>query len=447
MYLGIIQGFSVSHCFPIKKSVLFIHSDPRSCLMVFGMRKLNFVGVFLLSLFFQTLAAYQSFSLSDSLAFTLLNNPELNSFSYDMRETDARILQARFRPNPAFDVETENIDAPKFIQTTFLLSQLIELGGKYNARLQFARTERDRIYLDYEVKKRQLFIETTLLFIDVLISQQKVAFLDENLKILQKFSSAVDKRVKSGKASMIEEANFSVLLTTAHIDLRNAQNESENAKNKLAAQWGETNNDTFVAVGNLEWIPTVIPLEEMGNLIQYHPQILRSQIEGNLREARIAVEKSKAYPDLNVRGGPRYLNEAHKWVWVIGVTIPLPISDRNQGRIWEASENWEKLEKEREAIWIKLLTELNTSYSTMQTVYSELELLQNTILPAMQKAYDVSYKGYELARYNYLELIETERSYRASKMRYLQALGEYHKALAILEGLTGSKAIFNQQCE
>jgi outer membrane protein, heavy metal efflux system len=397
--------------------------------------------------FFQTLGAQPFYSLEDSLAFTLLNNPELNSFNYDMRANDARILQAGFRPNPVFDVETENIGAHIFMQTTFLLSQLIEFGGKRKARLQLSQSERDRVVLDYEVKKRQLFVNTTLLYVEALINQQKIAFLEDNLKVLQQFSSIVEKRIKAGKASVIEESNFIILLNTARIDLKNAQNELKNSKYKLAAQWGEADNDAFTLLGTLDWTPPVVPLKEMGDLIQDHPQVILSYFEENLRAARIAVEKSKAYPDLNLRGGPRYLEEARKWVWVVGFAVPIPINDRNQGRIWESEENFERLEKEREALWVKLLTELNTSYSTIETTYSELNVLRNSILPAAQKAYDFSYKGYEMARYNYLELIETERAYRTSKIRYLQALGEYHKALAILQGLTGSKAIINQQCE
>lgn len=411
-----------------------------------GMRKIVIFGLLLQSFLFQ-IYAQPSRSLADALALTLLNNPELNSFNYDMRASDARILQAGFRPNPALDVETENINAPIFMQTTLLLSQLIELGGKRKARLQFAQTERDRVTLDYEVRKRELFVDTTLLFIEVLINQQKIAFLEQNLKILQGFSSIVEKRVQAGKASIIEQSNFTVLLNTAIIDLNNANNELRTAKNTLAAQWNETNNDAFVVLGDLESIPGVIPLEKMGEFVDQHPQIMRSYFEENLRGARVAVEKSKAYPDVNMRGGPRYLEEAHKWVWVVGFYIPIPAIDRNQGRIWESYENLEKLEKEREAIWTKLLTELNNSYSTLQTVFSELNILKNIVLPSAQRAYDFSYKGYEIARYNYLELLETERSYRTSKIRYLQALGKYHKALAQLEGLTGSKAIINQQCE
>ncbi|MBA2726727.1 MAG: TolC family protein [Parachlamydiaceae bacterium] len=348
---------------------------------------------FLLSSFFcQALCAQTSHTLADALALTLLNNSELSSFNYDIRASEARILQAGFRPNPALDTETENLGAPIFMQTTLLLSQLIELGGKRNARLKLSKTERDRVTLEYEVRKRQLFVDTTLLFIDVLTSQQKIAFYEKNLKNLQGFSTIVDKRIKAGKASVIEESNFTILLTTAMIDLKNAHNDLKTAKNKLSAQWNDTNSGAYMVDGDLDWTAEVISLEEMGGLIQEHPQIVLSYFEDNIRTARVALEKSKAYPDLNLRGGPRYLNEAKKWVWVVGFYIPIPVSDRNQGRIWEAYENLEKLEKEREVIWTKLYTELNNSYSTIQTVFSELNLLKNIVLPAAQRAYNFSYK-------------------------------------------------------
>lgn len=389
----------------------------------------------------------QNHSINDVLALTLLNNLQLNSYSYDIRTADARTLQAGFRPNPELDVETENIGASIFGQTTFLLSQLIELGGKRKARLQFAQSERDRATLDYEVMKRQLYIETALLFIDALINQQKLIFLQENLNTLTNFSNIVEKRIKTGKASVIEESNFIVMLNTARIDLGKAQKELKIAKSKLAAQWGEPNSDAFYIEGTLDWIPEIMSFEEMECFIQEHPEIVRSYYEDHLRLAKILLEKSKGIPNVNFRGGPRYLKEANKWVGVVGFSIPLPINNRNQGSIGESMVNLEKLEIERAVIRLKLLTELKQAYLTIQSVFFELTLLKNLILPAAQKAYDFAYKGYEMARYNYLELIETERAYRTSKVSYLQALGEYHKALTILQGLIGSKVIRNQHFE
>ncbi len=411
---------------------------------------------FLLSSFFSVLFAEQpcksAYSFNDVWTLTLLNNPELKTFSYDLRASDAKILQSSLYPNPGLDVESEDIHRP-IMQTTFLLSQQIELGGKRQARMNFAKMEQDKTFVDYEVKKRELFVETSLLFIETLIQQQKISFLEESLKGLQDFSQAVDKRVKAGKASPIEEANFIVLLSTAELDLKDAQRELKNAKLKLAAQWSAVGSaigsavgsitdaqacvcsDSFSVTGNLDWPAKLISLEEMGKLIQEHPQIARFSLEYSVRKAQVALEKSMAYPDVNVRGGPRYLKEDNKWTYVVGVAIPLPINDRNQGKIWEARENLEKLEHEKDAVWVKLLTELNTSYLTIQKAEDELYFFKNKVLPAAQKAYDFSHKGYELARYNYLEMLETEKMYRASQMRYIQALGEYHKALAILQGL------------
>ncbi|HRD56277.1 MAG TPA: TolC family protein [Parachlamydiaceae bacterium] len=402
--------------------------------------KFLLVGLF----FFSCLSADSSYLLNDILTKVLLKNQELNGYNYDMRASDAKILQAGLYINPWFDVETENINAPVFRQTTYLLSQLIELGNKRKARLVLATKERDKIFLDYEVKKRELLVQTALLFIEVLGGQQKVSFLEENFKVLNEFSSVVEKRVEAGKASLIEEANFVVLLNTARIDLQSAKNELKNAQIRLASQWGETNEPSFFVVGSLEELPDVLDLKEMGSLLEEHPQVVRFYFEEAYRDAEVSSQISKSYPDINLRGGPRYLEEAKKWVWVFGLTMPLPINDRNQGRILEALENKDKLEKEREAVFVKLLSELNSSYVSLQNAFQEILVFKDFILPAAQKAYGQSYKGYHLARYNYLELLETERAYRSSKMRYLQVLGEYHKALTIIQGLTGLKAI---RCE
>lgn len=390
------------------------------------------------------LDAIESYSLKDVISLTLLNNPELNSFSYDMRAEDAKTLQASFYPNPGIDLETENIGAPIFSQTTLMLNQLIEIGNKRNRRLQFAISERNLVGSDYEVLKRQLYVETTLLFIDVLINQEKLSFLKENLKNLETFSEIVEKRVRIGKASPIEESNFIVLLNSARIDVKNAETELKKSKNNLSMKWGISSNDNYDLSGSLDGIPNIISFDDMKISMEEHPQMIRSYVENQLRASKLALEKSKAYPDVNLRLGPRYLKEASKWVLVMGVSVPFPINDRNQGRILESKENLDKMEIERQSLWLHLENLLRITYSSIETLNSELSILKNTILPAAKKAYEFTHKGFESARYNYLELIETERAYRMTKMRYLESIGEYHKSLTVLQGLTGSKPIIEK---
>src|SRR5947199_4315368 len=67
-------------------------------------------------------------TLAQALALTLKQNPDLTAFSWDVRSAEARVLQARLRPNPELGMQSEDIGGsrPGFShsQTTLQLSQL-----------------------------------------------------------------------------------------------------------------------------------------------------------------------------------------------------------------------------------------------------------------------------------------------------------------------------------
>src|SRR5438445_12675296 len=97
-------------------------------------------------------------TLAQALALTLKQNPELAAFSWDLRSAEARILQARLRPNPEFGLQSEAFGGNKqstgfsHSQPTLQLSQLLELARKRRARLQEATFGREIAKLDYESK-------------------------------------------------------------------------------------------------------------------------------------------------------------------------------------------------------------------------------------------------------------------------------------------------------
>src|SRR5262245_60728610 len=104
--------------------------------------------------------------LQQVLTLTLLRNPELAAFSFDMRAAEARALQAGIWPNPQLGVEVENVAGTgsttkgvRAAETTLQLSQLIELGGKRAKRMRLAGLERELTSWDYEVKRLDVLTE------------------------------------------------------------------------------------------------------------------------------------------------------------------------------------------------------------------------------------------------------------------------------------------------
>jgi outer membrane protein, heavy metal efflux system len=80
--------------------------------------------------------------LEEVLRTALLQNPELSATAFEVRAADARALQAGLLPNPELELELEEfggtgeLRGTRASESTFQLSQLIELGGKRARRLR-----------------------------------------------------------------------------------------------------------------------------------------------------------------------------------------------------------------------------------------------------------------------------------------------------------------------
>ncbi|HEY9197959.1 MAG TPA: TolC family protein, partial [Gammaproteobacteria bacterium] len=102
-------------------------------------------------------------TLQQAISAALQSNPQLRAFAFQFRAGDARTRQAALRPAPEASVDLENfagsgeargLDAS---ESTFALSQVIELGGKREARIGAAQAGRDA--LDIERQAVQLDVE------------------------------------------------------------------------------------------------------------------------------------------------------------------------------------------------------------------------------------------------------------------------------------------------
>ena len=94
-------------------------------------------------------ASDSTITLRGALALSLLHNPDLRAFAWEVRAREARVLQAGLPPNPEVGGEVENFNGTGSLggfgaaEMTFGLSHLVELGGDRVRRKQVAALERD----------------------------------------------------------------------------------------------------------------------------------------------------------------------------------------------------------------------------------------------------------------------------------------------------------------
>ncbi len=386
--------------------------------------------------------ADKTLSLSDALALSLRQNPELKSYDWDIRAAEARTLQARLKPNPVINYSAQNLPGSgpyrggDIMENTLDLGQLVELGGKRQARVNEAIAGRSVAEWAYQVRRVEVLKNTTQAFVAVLAAQRQVQLAEETAAMAEAVTPMTQKRVEAGKANAVEVMRSKVAVASAKIESEQAKRTLATARINLAVQWGAQIADFDTVKGDLEGIKAVPTFSALEQRIQSNPEISRWSAELDRRYAALAKQKSLAKPDITISAGPRMLGMGDDISFVVGFSIPLQFKNKNQGAIAQAEAEIAKTDSERKTSEMNLYAQLSTAYQVLLRSTTEVEILDKNVLPGAQQAEAAVTEGYEAGRFTQLEILDARRTLIQARQQRLRALADYHQALAEVEALT-----------
>lgn len=439
LYL-LLTLFMVAGCSSVPKTVTI--AEPQSHNLMAPADKIETAQL-------KTKETATNLSLQAALSLALINNPELQAFSWEVRATEALKLQAGLIPNPEIKLELGEYDAEgtgfDTAETSITLSQLILLGGKRSKRRTVAGLERDLSEQDYNAKRLDVFAETTQKFIDLLAAQKSVTLAKETLSLATKVHATANARVEAGKVSPLEESRTSIDLSMSKMLLVRSERELTALRTQLGTMWGNTQPTFTEVTGSLKTIMDAIPpIALLTEDLSQNPDVARWENEIKLREASVALERSIAIPDLSASAGLQQFEETGNDALKFGLGFVIPIFDRNQGNIKAAKHQLSKVDNEKLAAIIQVQSDLTAAYQNLTASHFEATTLQRDILPAAQSAFDAASSGYKHGKFGYLEVLDAQRTMFSVRARYIKSLATYHKAVVTVERLIG-RAISNPQ--
>lgn len=382
-------------------------------------------------------------TLRDAVAHALLNNPKLKAFSLEVRAAEARKLQAGLLPNPEIDLEVEEFGGTDerygfdASETSIKIGQLIELADKRSKRTHLADIEKDLAELDFKSKRLDVISDVAGAFIDVLAAQEKLDLSKELVDLSEKVYSTVAERVRAGRDSPVEETKAKIALSNIQIESERAGNKLVSARHQLAATWGSSNPAFEKVTGGFYDISEVPSLEELAGLISQNPDIARWPTEKDKRNAALELEKAKATSDIKLSGGILYFNEGDDSAFILGLSIPFPLFDRNQGNIQQAMYMLAKTEEQNKAAHAYIRAGLAEASTKLSSSFSEIAIIKNDVLPNANSTFDATNQGYREGKFEYLVVLDAQRTFFEVRAKYIEALAGYHKAKADVERLIG----------
>lgn len=371
----------------------------------------------------------------------LLKNTDLQAFSYEVRAREAETLQSVLLPNPRINVRAENAagsgDFNGFDQseTTVQLSQRLELGNKRNLRKNYANLSKEIAGWDCEVQRLEVLTRFTKSFTHVLKAQQKVSLTAEGVQLARKLLNTVSERVKAGKVAAIEKIKTQVALANMRMKEERAKEDLKNARRKLSILWGDPESSFDSAQGDLFLVPDKV-LPKLATL-PANPRISKWSTALAHRQAELEVENSKAIPDLILRGGYRRLEENDDNAIVFGLTVPLNWFDRNQEGIAKARYRLSKAQEENRAKEFRMEEALLNAYSEVSFSHVKVISIKTEVMPGAKKALDAISEGYRFGNFGLLDVLDSQKTFFQIQSQYLDALANYHNAVAEVKRLTG----------
>lgn len=381
-------------------------------------------------------------SLPHALSLALQRNPALAAAAREIRAQGGAIEQAGLLPNPVFDASSQNLGNSALQgfdgeALTFSLSQTILLGGKRAKAIRVAELDRDLAVWDYESKRMDVLTDVVLRFIDLLKAQESLVLADRLVTIADQTLAAVSTRVRFGKASPVEETRARVRLGSVQIEQQRAKRALETARKHLAATWASTSPKFEIVQGELNPVKPIPLFDTLMERLVQNPDLARWASETVQRQAAVGLAESRAIPDLTVSLGVQQYLRTGDSAFGAGISIPLPLFNRNQGAITQASQQFNKTLEMKRNVEVLLATTLNTVYQQLSTDYAEVTTLETMVLPGAQSAFEAIEYGYRRGKFNQLDVLEAQRTFFSARVQHLGALARYHQAKARIERLIG----------
>lgn len=381
--------------------------------------------------------------LQEALARALQHNPELSAYSEEIRAREAEALQAGFRPNPVLSLQAENVfgsgdfSGTGAAETTVLLSQPIELGNKRSLRRKLAEAETNLAQNDYSVAKADILARTADSFIAVLVAQERLQLAEALATLAKQVLGTVEERIAAGKAAATESVRARIQWRELEVTREKVRRDLAAARRTLAAHMGFEAADFGMAAGDLSRVADLPDLTDLERVIADGPSISRRVADTERRRRVVALESAKRFPDLEVGLGVRNLRESDDTALVLGVSIPLPVFDRNQGATAAAGSRLGQARADERNVLLQAKATLNAAWQEMSAAHEEAEVLGKEILPDARQVLEAAEYGYQAGKFGILDVLDAQRTLVEAQGRHLDALATFHRASNQLNRLLG----------
>lgn len=309
----------------------------------------------------------------EALSRALEDDPGVDAADAARGAADANVRGAGRLANPTLDVLQENVSGSGIYsgaeraETTYSLRQPLELGGDRGARRRIAEREQDAAEIGARLRRLDLIEEVVHAYIDAQATTAALAVAEDRLSVARELAAAVDRRVRAARDPLMAGSRARARLAEAEVEAEAASRAAVAARLRLASYWGGE-ADFRIDFSSFEQLSA--PSEETAPA-----DLALSQTQAARAEAQLDLERARRIPDVELQAGWRQFSETDDTAMVFGLSVPLPIWDRNEASVARARAERDRAQYEHLARERSLQRTVATLRAQVDTSRLEAEAL------------------------------------------------------------------------
>lgn len=370
-------------------------------------------------------------TLSDALARGQQVSPRVAKARAELKAAEGRAIQAGVRPNPEVSVEVENFSGTgpyhsfRSTETTVSVAQPFELGGKRRARKDVAAAERDYAQIALRRAEADLAYDIVVAHAELRASEDRADLARKVLARAVELTRIAETLVDVGRDPPLTKLRADALLAEAKADDLQAASELLTARQRLTLLIDSDDGELSASVQDMPVPPALPP----------NAQSLDERLAAAERDAasgRVRLAQAEGVPDITATSGIRSFRESRDTAFLVSVSIPLPLFNRNRGNIHAARAEGDAAEAQLAQ------TRLDTRYSRREAelllaaANERLTALSGAGLFQANEAARVAEIGYQQGKFTLIELIDAQEALTSANLKLIEAQLDRARAIAAL---------------
>lgn len=383
-------------------------------------------------------------SLEEAIRIAIEKNPQLQSTRDQVDAAIGALRQSRLYPNPVLEFLAEEIPGDEVglnqSQNLVAVTQPVITGGKRGLGIKVSEKSKEKNEFERDAVLLNVIADTKKAFYKVVGDQEGLAIAKETEKIAKRTYESEKLRFEAGEVAITNVLRAEVELSKARNVVSNAEGNLQNSVRELQTAMGTPEEIINGVTGKLLSRPVDVSLPELElRMSNNQPLLMASKKNVEIAETQLTLEKRQVIPDINVSAGYKRLSLEEINTFQLGVEIPAPFFNRNQGNIQKGKAISKKAKSDNQSVYNELLFQLRRNFNSYYTERKRVIEYRDKILPKAEESLKLISRGYREGEFDYIDLLDAQRTWAETRISYIESLKNLNLLIADIERLAVTK--------